>query len=120
LTEYTPLSRFRRLIGRVNDLAATFGQQLATRVVNTDPRLTNSRTPTGAAGGVLADSYPNPSFAVDMATQEELDAGLALRALLTNTSIVVPTYADNIAALSGGLAVNRIYQTETGELRIVI
>ena len=46
-------------------------------VRDADPRLTDARTPTGGAGGVLSGSYPNPGFAVDMATQQELEDGLA-------------------------------------------
>lgn len=43
-------------------------------VKGNDSRLVDSRTPTGGAGGVLSGSFPNPGFAVDMATQGELDA----------------------------------------------
>ncbi len=52
------------------DVGATAG----TVAAGDDPRLSDSRTPTGGAGGVLSGSYPNPGFAVDMATQAELDA----------------------------------------------
>lgn len=32
----------------------------------------------------------------------------------------LPTYANNAAAVTGGLSVNDVYKTSTGELRIVV
>jgi hypothetical protein len=50
------------------------GATAATVCIGNDSRLSDSRPPNGAAGGVLAGTYPNPSFASDMATQAELEA----------------------------------------------
>jgi len=55
------------------------GTTTGTVAAGDDARLTDSRPPTGGAGGVLSGNYPNPGFAVDMATQGELDAVAAAK-----------------------------------------
>lgn len=66
------------------DVPAT-GDAAADEVVKgDDSRLTDSRAPTGGAGGVLSGTYPNPGFAVDMVEQSEFDTALALKAPLAS------------------------------------
>lgn len=43
-------------------LSVLYGTAAGTAAAGNDSRLTNSRTPTGAAGGVLDGTYPNPGW----------------------------------------------------------
>ncbi len=54
------------------------------------------------------------------AQQSAEDAAATLANVVLKTGNSLPVYANNAAAISGGLAVNSIYQTSTGELRIVV
>lgn len=67
-------------VGVWKNARLTAGTNVA--ITNADGSITitvSSAAPSGAAGGVLSGTYPNPGFAVDMATQAELDAAIATR-----------------------------------------
>lgn len=59
------------IVGDLLELRVTAGA-FGNYAQNTDAAMTNSRPPSGAAGGVLSGSYPNPAFAQAMATSAQL------------------------------------------------
>jgi hypothetical protein len=74
---------------------------------------------TGPAGGVLSGTYPNPAFAVDMATQAELDAAVALavpKSIVDAAGDLIIGSADNVVTRLAKGADGEVLTTKAGAL----
>jgi len=67
-------------------------------------------------GTDVSDSFATKSFVI----ADIIDLATTTGQFVTLDNCILPTYANNAAALSGGLLLNSIYKTATGEVRIVI
>src|SRR6185436_5172729 len=65
----------------------------------------------GPAGGVLSGTYPNPGFAVDMATQAELDAHTSATGTAVHGLGTMSTQDANAVAITDGTAILSILAT---------
>jgi hypothetical protein len=67
-------------------------------------------------GTDISDYFATKSFVI----ADVLTLATTTGQFVTLENCILPTYANNAAALSGGLLLNSIYKTSTGEVRIVV
>lgn len=79
-------------------------------------------TTLAASGAVTCGTTLGVTGAVTLSSTLGVTGASTLGALSTsgNVSMVLPTFADNAAAVAGGLAVGRIYKTAAGAVLIVV
>jgi len=126
------------------DVFQTQSSQTAVRVVNTDTSSAASASYLAVQGGVNADFSAKQNAQLDIGTSSThpviIKSNNVERIRVTCAGYVgigtptpqqtlhvngaarlqgLPTYANNAAAITGGLVANDVYKTSTGELRIV-